>query len=99
MNSSAISDSIHNNDALKNNVGDGLLNETWCKLLQELKYFQDVEDHNMYLRSRWVQGAAEWLSGGKGSKQNDKEVFGYSDEQWNFIWATMLEDELGLFQT
>jgi hypothetical protein len=37
-------------------------------------------------------GAAEWMSGGHNSKQNDKEVFGYLDEEWNYIWATMLED-------
>ena len=37
-------------------------------------------------------GAAEWMSGRHDSKQNDKEILGYSDEEWNFIWDTMLED-------
>ena len=46
----------------------------------------------MFLRTRWAMGAAEWMSGGHNSKQNDKEVFGYLDEEWNYIWATMLED-------
>ena len=32
------------------------------------------------------------MSGGNDSKQNDKELFGYSDEEWNYIWETMLED-------
>ena len=32
------------------------------------------------------------MSGGHGSKQNDKEIFGYSDEEWKFIWTTMMKD-------
>ena len=32
------------------------------------------------------------MSGGHGSKQNDKEIFDYSDEEWGFIWDTMIED-------
>ena len=88
----AITDSIINNDALKHNGKDGL-NETWCKLLQDLQFYDEVEDHNMLLRTRWALGAAEWLSGENGSKQNDKEILGYSDEEWDFIWTTMLEDK------
>ena len=68
------------------------LNETWCNLLHELKFFEDIEDHNLFLRTRWVTSAAEWMSGGHNSKQNDKEICGYSDEEWNYIWSTMLED-------
>ena len=37
-------------------------------------------------------GAAEWMSGRNGSKQNDKGIFGYSDEEWSYIWTTMIED-------
>ena len=87
----AISDSILNNDALRNNDRDQL-NETWSKVLQELQFFEDTDDHNMILRTRWCLGAAEWLAGEHGSKQNDKEVFGYSDTEWNYIWSTMMED-------
>jgi hypothetical protein len=68
------------------------LNETWCKLIHDLKFFGDSEDHIMFLRTRWVLGAAEWMSGGQDSKQNDKDNLGYSDEEWNFIWNTMIED-------
>ena len=46
----------------------------------------------MFLRTRWVTGAAEWMSGRNGSKQNDKGIFGYSDEEWSYIWTTMIED-------
>ena len=87
----AITDSILNNDALKHN-GKDQLNETWSNLLQDLKLFDDIDDHTMFLRTKWVMGAAEWMSGGKGSKQNDKEIFDYSDEEWNYIWSTMMED-------
>jgi hypothetical protein len=88
---SAITDSILNNDALKHN-GTDKLNETWCKLLHELQFFEDSEDHTMFLRTRWVLGVAEWMSGGQDSKQNDKDILGYSDEEWTYIWNTMIED-------
>ena len=81
---SAICDSILNNDALKHN-GKEEKNETWSNLLKELKFYENIEDHNMFLRSRWALGAAEWLSGGNNSKQNDKEILGYTDEEWNYI--------------
>jgi hypothetical protein len=68
------------------------LNETWSNLLHELKFFEETEDHTMFLRTRWAMGAAEWMSGRHDSKQNDKEILGYSDKEWNFIWDTMLED-------
>ena len=87
----AIADSILNNDALKHN-GAEQLNKTWCNLLHELHFFEETEDHTMFLRTRWAMGAADWMSGGNDSKQNDKELFNYSDEEWSYIWATMLED-------
>ena len=37
-------------------------------------------------------GSSEWMSGKNGSKCNDKMVLGYSDEEWTFIWSTMIED-------
>ena len=79
------------NDALKHN-GDETLNETWTNLLEDLKFFGDEENHIMYLRRRFVLGASEFMSGAKGSKQNDKELFEYTDDEWEFIWTTMLED-------
>ena len=88
---SAICDSIINNDALKHNAKEQL-NETWSNLLKEMKFYEGTDDHLMYLRSRWVMGAAEWMAGGQESKQNDKENLGYSDEEWDYIWTTMLED-------
>ena len=80
-----------NNDALKHN-GTDQNNETWRQLLEKLKFYKDNEDHTLFLRTRWVLGAAEWLAGHNGSKQNDKECFAYSDQEWNMIWETMLED-------
>ena len=87
----AISDGILNNDAFKHTTGD-LNNETWTQLLLDFKFFDDVENHNMDMRRRFVLGAADWLAGGKSSHQNDKLLFGYSDTQWEYIWTTMLED-------
>ena len=80
----AISDSILNNDALKHNDKEKL-NETWTTLLKNLRFYEECEEHTMYLRTKWVMGAVEWLAGGSGSKQNDKEVFRYSDEEWDYI--------------
>ena len=80
-----------NNDALKHN-GSETKNETWTKLLQELKFFEGEDDHIMYLRRRFVLGASESMSGSNGSNQNDKALFGYTDEEWSFIWMTMIED-------
>ena len=87
----AISDGVLENDALKNNVGEKN-NDAWTKLLVELKFFEDMADHTSFLRKRWVLGAKEFMAGNFGSKQNDKEVFGYSSEEWDYIWSTMLED-------
>jgi hypothetical protein len=56
----AISDGILHNDALKNNHGENL-NEVWTNLLKDLKFFEDNVDHTMFLRRRWVFGAAEWI--------------------------------------
>ena len=36
-------------------------------------------------------GASEWLAGRNGSLQNLKEVFGYSDDEWQFVWSSMSE--------
>ena len=65
------------------------LNETWTKLLKELNFYGDIDDHTLYLRKRWVLGASQLLSGKHGSKVNDQEVYGYTENEWTFIWSTM----------
>ena len=60
----------------------------------DFKFFDQLDDgdHIMDLRKRFVHGASDWMAGNNGSLQNDKDIFGYSDEQWQFIWSTMLAD-------
>ena len=87
----AIMDGILYNDAFKNTTGD-VNNETWTHLLQDLKIFDEAENVIMVLRRRFVFGAAEWMAGENGSLRNDKEVFDYSDADWEYIWTTMLVD-------
>ena len=87
----AISDGIINNDAFKHTAGD-LHNETWTQLLLDFNFFHDTENHIMDLRRKFVFGAADWMAGNNGSLENDKLLFGYSDDDWDYIWMTMLED-------
>ena len=87
----AILDGMLNNDAFKH-TGRDLRNETWTQLLVDFKIFEEMEDHIMYLRRRFVLGAAEWMAGQNGSLQDDKLLFDYTDSEWEFIWMTMLED-------
>ena len=90
----AILDGIITNDAFKHNDQSNQT-EGWTQLLRRLKFYDanmDEKEHLQYLRNQWVIGASDWLSGGNGSKVNDKFTFGYSDEEWNFIWNTMVED-------
>ena len=87
-----ISDGILNNDAFKHNVGEAN-NETWTHLLLDLKFFdEDIDNHIMYLRRRFVFGAADWMAGKNESMQNDKILLDYTDDEWEFIWTSMLED-------
>ena len=88
---SAILDCVLYDDALKHN-GDDDLNQTWIQLMQDLKVWEEIDDHMMILRRRWVQGSAEWLAGKYESKENDKLVLGYSDYEWEFVWTTMVQD-------
>ena len=84
-----------NNDAFKHNGLDGETG-TWTQLLKDLKIFDsDVgeSEHLVFLRQKWVLGASEWLAGEHGSLANDKTLFGYTDDEWNFIWSTMIEDK------
>ena len=87
----AILDGIENNDAFKHNKQEHL-NETWVQLMQDLRFWEETDGHVSYLRSKWVIGSSEWMSGLNNSKQNDKILLGYSDNEWEYIWATMLED-------
>ena len=84
-------DGILSNDALKNNEGDQL-NSTWAQLLKDLNCYEDLEDHINMLRTRWVIGASDWMAGNNGSKENQKQLLGYDDEEWEYIWSTMMED-------
>ena len=88
---SAISDGILHNDALKHN-GSDLKSETWTEVVRNLKFFDEEDDHIMYLRTRLVLGASEYMAGANGSKQNDKDLFDYTDDEWDYIWSTMLEN-------
>ena len=87
----AISDGILDNDAFKHTRGEKH-NTTWTQLLLDFKFFDNLEDHIWVLRRRFVCGAADWLAGNNGSLENDKEVYGYDDVQWQYIWETMLVD-------
>ena len=83
-----------NNDAFKHNGPDGETG-TWTQLLKDLKIFDNSFgefEHIMFLRKKWVLGASEWLAGKHGSLANDKILFGYTDDEWNLIWSTMIED-------
>ena len=92
----AISDSILNNEAFKHTGDDNVLKK-WTELLIDFKFYEDMDDadHINYLRSRFSLGASEWLAGMLGFKENDKSNLCYSDEEWEFIWSTMIER--GLF--
>ena len=84
-----------NNDAFKHNGSDGETG-TWTQLLKNLRIFDNCfeeSEHLRFLRNKWVLGASEWLAGKHGSNANDKTLLGYTDDEWNFIWSTMIEDK------
>ena len=60
------------------------------------QYIMECKENNIKyintLRQKWVLGARQWMAGMNGSLQNHKLMFGYSDEEWSFIWSTMSED-------
>ena len=87
----AICDGILNNDAFKHNSRDAN-NNTWTQLLKEFKFYSEIENHVQHLRERFVLGAADWLAGNNGSLRNDKEILGYGDNEWHYIWMTMIKD-------
>ena len=52
----------------------------------------EPQEHTHFLRQRFVIGASEWLAGLHGSKENDKQKLGYTNEEWRLVWSEMLED-------
>ena len=90
----ALSDGILFNDAFRHTNNEEK-QQSWSKLLKEFKFYTNMEDadHVRYLRTRFVFGASEWLSGMHGSKENNKQDLGYSDAEWESIWSSMYEDE------
>ena len=92
---SAIINGLQDNDAFKHVSGDNL-NESWVTLMKDLKFWEGMDDHVMYLRRRWVLGSFEWMSGMHNSKSNDKMVLDYTDDEWTFIWSTMIDGALAV---
>ena len=86
-------DGILNNDGLKHN-GNDEKNETWQKLLIDLKIYDGMtdDDHIQFLRTQFVVGASYWCAGKNGSLENDQANYGYTDDQWEFIWSSMAEN-------
>ena len=82
----AIADGMLNNDAFKHCSGESK-NENWTELVRDFQFYEDNDDHIMYLRRRFVLGAAELMAGRKGSKRDDKLLFEYSDSEWEYIWS------------
>ena len=83
----ALADGFKQTEALKHT-------QSQLELLQDLGFNSNMSDfeHKLYLRRRLVLGAAEWLVGMHGSKENEKLKFGYTDKEWEWIWSTMIED-------
>ena len=84
----AILDGILNNEAFRhtNNA-----TTSWEDLLKRLRVY---EEGNVVqnLRYHWVTGASDWLAGRNNSKLNDQFLYGYSNDEWSYIWSTLLED-------
>ena len=84
----AITDGILNNMTLESNKKTSGPNSR-TQLLKNLGFFDNIYNHILYLRQRWVLGASQWFTGMNGSLQNLKAVFGYDDFEWQFIWSSM----------
>ena len=88
----AIMDGVLNNEGFRHTDGG---TDEWTVLLKDLKFYDNTMDevqHIQFIRNRWVLGASEWLAGNNGSKENDQSLLGYSNKEWNYIWATMIEN-------
>ena len=84
----AILDGVQNNEAFRHTKDE---TNTWVELLERLNIYKEENVING-LRHRFVTGASNWLAGKYSSKLNDKALHGYSDNEWNYIWTTLLED-------
>ena len=84
----AILDGILNNEAFRH-TKDGT--NSWVELLEKLNIYKE-ENAVQSLRFHLVAGASNWLAGKYNSKLNDQLLHGYSDEEWTYIWSTLLED-------
>ena len=87
----ALIDGILHNDAFKHTRNEGK-QESWTALIRDLKLYDHDINPVMYLRKRLVLGASQWLSGLRGSKENEQTKFGYTDTEWQWIWSLMAED-------
>ena len=88
---SALIDGVLHNDAFKHRKGDDK-QQSWTKLLRDLKLYEDDTNPVEFLRQKLVVGASQWLSGMHGSKENEKAKFGYNDMEWELIWSLMNHD-------
>ena len=84
----AIVDGVLNNEGLKQNkLNDA--SDSWNQLLIDLELCEKKKNYIYILRQRWALGASVWLSGKNNSLQNLKNMFGYTDDEWQFVWSTM----------
>ena len=81
----AIVDSIKYNKAIIQGKGGVLVKE-------KLQRHEDSGNLVSNLRNHWVIGSSEWMAGLHGSKENFKEILGYSNVEWSFIWSTMAKN-------
>ena len=62
-------------------------------LSRDLRIYNFSGHNTTVLRKRWVLGASDWLAGKHGSLNNLKNIFQYTDDEWNFVWSTMICDK------
>ena len=71
---------------------ENLKDSALYNIVKELSLLEENEHRITNLRRRWVTGAYEWMAGKHGSLQNLKEYFEYNDEEWHYVWNTMIKD-------
>ena len=88
-----IIDGVLHNEAFRH-TGEETGVDSWTHLIKRLRLWDDLNTYELlqFLRHRFVTGAFEWLSGKHDSERNDKDVLGYTDQEWEDIWTPMLED-------
>ena len=88
-------------NCLMHAIADFMLNDVAIKrrhtlladLFRDLAVYSMPGHNTVILRKRWVVGASEWLAGKYGSLQNLKDIFQYTDDQWRFVWSTLIHDK------